>query len=1224
MKSEDQDEALQSLKTLETLSLEERESGTVTLPQSGPLAQKSDYVFLSRVGSGGGGVVWQGIQVGLDRTVAIKTKRSSGSTGDPDSTLSQLNRLQFFQEAFIAARLDHPGIIPIYDIGVGKTGEPLFSMKMVRGKSWSLAIREDWSELTEEEFLERHLAILVSLMQAVAFAHSRGVVHRDLKPSQVMLGDYGEVVLLDWGLAILLHEESDPWKEAGLESPQRYPLPTRETAMSPAGTPALMAPEQTLPHSREVTERTDIYLLGGILYYLLCHEYPHAAESSQASLVKAQRGKITPPEELAPGRIMPAKLRRLALQALEPNPEKRPASVEEMLGRLRDYISGASARGESREHSAGARVALESLRDAGVQIEELPEGDFSIRMTSESPHLDRIYPGLEAARVKTEKAAASWSANPEIQLLRNRTIAAQAMTAAVSGDIRVAGHLASQLTAPTALNDVMKVVEAKERANRLQGKIRTGAIAVAVILLAALSVGAYQFGAAQREAARKLAIERDQAELARQEALDQRNAAQEAHTLAQAESYFSSIALANLLLLQGASSRTQEILLRLTDYEERGWEWGRLWAKSSMDAMTLQFAGPRNEILSGGFSADGSLMYTGDRLGTLRIWDAKSGNLKDSAKIHEDGIWDISPSEDGLFLLTTSFDQSAAIISTETYEVTQRFDHPDGLRRGAVRPGGQSIATACADGLIRMWDIASGELRWEFDTDQRVAFGVSFDETGQYLAATANDELFLLNAENGELIAGPVDVPENLLDVSFAPKGFQLITTCTDRVARLYEAPDLELIREFNNETSWLLSVEWNRSGTRFVTTDNAGAVRLWDAESGEIVREVSSKPRAFHAVLSADERHLLCSAQTLAQVWDLESEERGSGEAIYARTANRRAEPDITSQVFSSFFDPSWGKFDSTFHRNTDNGRTLFETTYFTAAVDSFYRVISPDAERMIAIDRDNLETQIVHRENGETLFEFSHKVAKACWARDGRRFATISDEGEFILYDGNSYEEIAVLGEPSPFQEESFARICGAVVFSPDSQKLFTGNRRGGAVLWSADEGRELIRFSAEKPHPIFTAAFNHDGSIVAEGGIIGEARLWDTETGALISQLKGHPDSILALDFHPDGSRLISLSHDDKVRLWEVQSGRELLTVLEQPGPNFLLAAGFSPDGKHIWAADSNVQLHVASAMDWTIQGEGEELRKMLELDKRRTRFNQEATLADIDLFPDEPRE
>ena len=203
-------------------------------------------------------MAWSGARTirELGRDVAVKELLVRGNTSE----------LRFVREALVTARLEHPGIVPVHEAGRWSDGTPYYTMKLVGGRSFH-------DRIAEQRTLVDRLALLpnvISVADAIAYAHERGVIHRDLKPSNVMVGDFGETIVIDWGLAKVLDEATEP---QGDELPYRTSARTDLTvAGSVLGTPAYMAPEQYRGRS---DERTDVYALGGILHHVLTGKPPH-------------------------------------------------------------------------------------------------------------------------------------------------------------------------------------------------------------------------------------------------------------------------------------------------------------------------------------------------------------------------------------------------------------------------------------------------------------------------------------------------------------------------------------------------------------------------------------------------------------------------------------------------------------------------------------------------------------------------------------------------------------------------------------------------------------------------------------------------------------------------------------------------------------------------------------------------------------------------------------
>ncbi|HEX3132804.1 MAG TPA: serine/threonine-protein kinase, partial [Planctomycetota bacterium] len=258
-------------------------------PMGGPTGEAGcDYELHDIIGQGGMGVVYVARQTALGRMVALKRLRRDDAGGQA--------RVRFLAEAGVTGRLDHPNIVPIHDVGVDEAGLPFYTMKRVSGRPWSQVLRT----LSEAENLD----ILLRVADAVAFAHDHGVVHRDLKPDNVMLGAYGEVLLADWGLAGDIAEIQ------------------RSLNLGAAGTPAYMAPEMAWGEARLIGPASDIYLLGAILYEIMVGEPPHPGSTVQQSIEAAAANRIEPP-------IPRGELGSVVARAMETQPEDRFATVQE-------------------------------------------------------------------------------------------------------------------------------------------------------------------------------------------------------------------------------------------------------------------------------------------------------------------------------------------------------------------------------------------------------------------------------------------------------------------------------------------------------------------------------------------------------------------------------------------------------------------------------------------------------------------------------------------------------------------------------------------------------------------------------------------------------------------------------------------------------------------------------------------------------------------------------
>ena len=254
---------------------------------------------------GGMGVVRRATQTSLGREVAVKTLRPE--TRDTAATMRLL------REAWVTGALEHPNIVPVYDVAVDAEGSPLVVLKRIEGVEWGELMHDERrlrDELGVEDAREWNLRVLVQVCNAVHFAHSRGVVHRDLKPENVMIGAFGEVYVVDWGIAVSLSDESDGR------------LPLARDAKDMAGTPAYMAPEMIGGDAPELSERTDVYLLGAILYEIATGLPPHRGNDLHAILSSVILSRPDLPL------TVPTELADLCRRAMAPQPSDRVESAE--------------------------------------------------------------------------------------------------------------------------------------------------------------------------------------------------------------------------------------------------------------------------------------------------------------------------------------------------------------------------------------------------------------------------------------------------------------------------------------------------------------------------------------------------------------------------------------------------------------------------------------------------------------------------------------------------------------------------------------------------------------------------------------------------------------------------------------------------------------------------------------------------------------------------------
>ncbi len=321
------------------------------------------YEVIGELGRGGVGHVCLAIDRELGREVAVKTLLH------PDSiTHGQVER--FVEEARITAQLEHPCVVPVYEFGVTNGGEIYYTMKRVDGTPLSrilAGLRKSEPRYTETFPSPRLLTLFVTVCQAVAYAHDRRVVHGDIKPDNVMVGAYGEVLLLDWGFATQLGVDD-------LSSLRRRHGDRLDQDTPPLfGTPGYLAPER-ITRRGAPTVASDVYALGCVLYEILALRRPYEARGQDALLSAAVETDPSHPSTRAPGRRIAEDIGDLCLACLAREPRRRPATVKELSAAIEAYLVGSRQREECEQRVKQGRGALQRhqrLREHLGRAEEL-------------------------------------------------------------------------------------------------------------------------------------------------------------------------------------------------------------------------------------------------------------------------------------------------------------------------------------------------------------------------------------------------------------------------------------------------------------------------------------------------------------------------------------------------------------------------------------------------------------------------------------------------------------------------------------------------------------------------------------------------------------------------------------------------------------------------------------------------------------------------------------
>ena len=1101
-KAEPQNSQQQTL-VIKTKSFSDAVSGAKPVPRS--KGDEPEYELTKILGEGGMGIVYDARQTSIDRNVAVKMLKAK-------SAQNQKQRAKFLAEAVVTGELDHPNIVPIYDVGSNAEGALFYSMKKVQGTPWLKAIKQ--------KTLPENLEILMKIADAVGFAHARGVVHRDLKPENVMLGEFGEVLVMDWGLA----------------QPSKHFRKSRSITETNTmgGTPAYMAPEMTTGPIEKIGPASDVYLLGAMLFEILTGGPPHVAKNAMKCLMAAARNEIAPTDKK--GELMD-----IAMRAMATNPADRFQDVKSFQGAIRDYQSHS----ESVLLSQHAQLDLQKAKDSR-NYENFSRAVFGFQQAIE------LWSGNKGAVTGLADAKLSYAQcafkkgdldlslslldvnNPDHGGLRTELLEAQRERDAKHRRLELLKRLAIGLAAAVFVivggasiwirHEQLIAIEQRDNAEAQKER------AVSAEKLA-VSERDNARQAARKEAIAKLEAEKNEKEAKRQEAeaKKQQQLAEIAKEGEEYEAYISKIGLAASQIDKNAFDAARSVLNGCKS-ELRNWEWRRLVflcdqsgftdAVAEVDALAIDHEGKR--FATGGwngmariwdrtshqllwelkhdcdyvhavaFSPDGQYLATGSSKpgAYLQLWDCETGERVRSFKGHDDGVLSVAFSRDGTRLLTGSYDKSARLWEVTSGKELNKFEGQASWVWSAVfSPDETRIVTAGQDGTARIYEISGKPFKTPFVGHKGPVYAATFSPDGNYVVTAGFDRRIL------------IWVPEEI-----RANQFQKLTDKANpnsiRDARIIPEANY---RALEGHSDAIRSIRFSPDGTRLVSGSQDNTIRVWDFVTGNSVSTFRGHGRAVTAAMFLpDEKHLLSASHDRSvREWDIETYQE-------QRTLTDRSLNGHSDAVLAASYSPK-------------------------------------DQNHIVTASRDR-SARTWNALTGMTELELKegheYLASSAVFFPDGLRLVTAAVDNTTRIWD------VTTGGETRSFKETG---RTAAVAVSRNKLWFATGGSRTeetgqawNAQLWNAETG-ERIRVFPDHVAEVNAVAISPDDRLLATGDLNGHVRLWNIETGELVSKLEGHQGKISAIRFLKSGTRLMTASIDKTVGHWDVATGKEIPSLI-----------------------------------------------------------------------------
>ncbi len=1044
------------------------------------------FVRREEVGRGGMGVVFRIWDQALRRQLAMKVVRaredSSSEGGEADVASPRRNGLhtdarllsRFIHEARLTGQLDHPGVVPLHDVGVDRDGKLFFTMRLVDGRDLgkvidlALAGAEGWTEA-------RVLDVIARVCETLAYAHSKGVIHRDLKPSNVMVGNFGETYVMDWGLAKLLENDGSldsadtqqnessegghaasalRWGPDGEDSR----LQTLEGTI--VGTPSFMPPEQAEGRVDQLDARSDVYSVGAMLYTLLAGRAPYTDPGSQTTpdriLSAVRRG---PPQELTRWRPdSPPELVAICERAMARSRDDRYADMAEMAADLRAFQEN--------------RVVRAYRTGAVVEFKK-------------------------------------WVA-------RNRGVAAS-----VAGVVVVL--VAALVMSLVLLRHVENEREAKQTAlGRLQSESDAKQVALGRLERESAEKSA---ALVQVEAHRLLAL--SAAELPTDPTLALLLALEGA-ALEPGRASNNALLASLAELREVRTLRGHELWAYCADFSPDGKRvvtssrdgTARIWDLGSGEELSRFVANdPLNDVL---FSEDGKhLFFCGWT--NVFIFETESGReLRRRAfsvrlrEIHFSSL-------DGQLWLSDNNNRITRL-DPETLEPGEGFT----LRHGAsydldVGVEG-SVRLVVKDGVAVLWDAAKHRV-WRF---------VQFSHDRSLIAACAHNSVYLVDAGSGEVVRTLTGHRAAVVSAVFAPDDRLVVTVSRDQTTRIWDAhtgAELVVLRAHHSDVR---GCAFSRDGRHLATVSEDTTARIWRLapalsvrsspdSSREIRRVLPCSPLSRDRALSRKRDQLLVWRTTTAPLG-----RDGGGEPMLRIEGH-------AGHVWFACFSPDGNRIASAAYDKTariwdaSSGRPIAILRGHREAV--IHATFSSDGKRVATSAADG-SAQIWDAETGERLVVLGgrdgHKnfVNQAAFSSDGERVVTGSHDWTVKLWEASTGKLIW-----SRTNHRGWVTFVG---FFDDDRKIVTGAHDNTAAIVDALTGsvlQHLVGHEGRVTHADLHAA----KGLVVTLSRDGTARVWSETSGEERLTIEAPEGEFRYAAFSADGESLYTLSGDRNIRKW-----------------------------------------------------------------------------------------
>jgi eukaryotic-like serine/threonine-protein kinase len=1038
------------------------------------LRDPARYRILGEHGRGGLGRVSRAHDRELGRDIAIMELLARGD----------LSEVRFLREALITARLEHPGIVPVHEAGRWPDGTPFYAMKLVSGRS----LRDLIAERTTVDARIALLHHVIAVADAIAYAHDRHIIHRDLKPANVIVGEFGETIVIDWGLAKDLSASEDSGDRGSVPRPHRDDDLT--AAGSVLGTPAYMAPEQE--RGEPVDQRADVFAIGAMLWELCALQKVPPADPELRHRILRTAG-------------IDRDLATIVDKALAPDPARRYPHAGALAADLKAFKSG--ARIAARSYSLPALLARWIRRHRALSVSIVAA--VALTATAGGLHFHEV----AAERDRADDAK---------QLAESRLTLAyveRGRLALLDGNLTesaiVLGHAVARGSSTPAID--FMVARATQPLLREQLHLTS---TKGRILWAAFSPDGRQIAATDEAGA--LVWAADTGKLL--------------FTLPHGDTTYQGEYSADGAQLATASA----------DGTVKLWDTA---TGAPIRVLRAAQPGPRPLRYHGiAVAPDGRWIAAVARSDSLHdavanVWDGRTGAAIAQFLIPAERacIPSITHSRDGEWLAVSGGDD-VEVFDTRRWKLGRRFAGP-GTRSFQFDRAGRNLAVARNDGDVSIWDLASGDRVAQFEGDGRVDPGrvgaerVAMSPDGTYLLITGKDgppRLWSITTHQWLPFKSQLSLTAS---AEFDPTSRLVVTSGGGGRIEISDVATGVVVATLGGTQRFITSASFDRSSRRVIAASQDGTVTVWDATplyqrwaSPPIDPECIAFPgldedRAFIAVDCG--RHG-------TYVWDT-AHDRLVGRLPGA--TDPRGDFQAASPVVSAAGDRAAIAVGNTVAvydlPSLQVARTITHADSVTAVAfaPDGHDLISASGDGGVLVTRDGREPLALRSVAGGVDAVGFWPGGRVVVASPGAGPQAVG--GRLLVYDA---ARDALLAEHSvPIRVRAFQ-------MSPNHHRMImiaAVTTSTPPVLWDVEHDHFVRRLVGHK-FGVFSARFVHDGRQILTAGSDGFPRLWDSASGLLEKTFLGTSGYLADAAMSPDGLTVVGGSGTGMLQFWDVASG------------------------------------------------------------------------------------